>query len=780
MAPSSQSASILSRLQNILESQVTWEELTPEQQNLFDNLNFNLTLNTDSPQQTYQLLQASPDLLSLFQNDIITPPTNTPTTQVTTPPTVITANLLDESSPQQTNLKPPQSTPEWVELAIKNHLRNQQISSRLTPSIQKDLQKIITEASPKQDQSLPQTEKIFPNLTSTINSSLDTNLSSSQIKLVSDIAKNIVISSSLQDNTISPLVAITTAINLVKEPQNPNPVKITRQINRINSSLQQTPSLLDQIDSSKQEITHFTHTISTQPETHKIINQLHTQITPQDIDQVTKLYHQTVPRQEQKDFAPYTSQKGEEIAAATEIFDPNTATAIRAHNQGLTSQDIDIIIEQPTSRLTPAQNQTLLLVKSQLVNLEQSSPSPNIQFTPPSRITRFISRSPLGRLVNRLPSNRFTKTLKFVLHPRSAIKSYLGHRVGKQLAVSFYKKFAKRVTNKSARFVVKSILRQGAKEGLKTSAKLLAKKVTTWLATKGITLGAEAAIGSTGVGLIVVAAVEVGKIAIKVVKKGFEFIQSVAVSIWGEKVKAKDVLAAPLVFLATMATGFTAAITTTATAMAAAATSAGVTIGISAAIAGLLYLTAFTAAPLISTIAQLEGSSPLYSGVIGNYEGPIIDGCHPIWPTKRSYVTQGPNGPYSHLGAEAIDIGIGVGNPIYSVSNGTVSFAGWGKSYGNMIDISSSINGKNYKVRYTHLSAMKAHTGQKVKTGDGIALSGATSSVVAFRQPHLHFEYLGLKYGECPAAGVQVPYGCTGTDTSAGSCRINGSLIYGP
>ncbi len=75
---------------------------------------------------------------------------------------------------------------------------------------------------------------------------------------------------------------------------------------------------------------------------------------------------------------------------------------------------------------------------------------------------------------------------------------------------------------------------------------------------------------------------------------------------------------------------------------------------------------------------------------------------------------------------------------------------------------------------------MKVHIGQKVNIGKGIGLSGATSSVVAFRQPHLHFEYLGLKYGECPAAGIQVPYGCTDTDNSPGSCRINGELIYGP
>jgi len=107
MASPSQPATIFRRLQSILESQVTWSELTSEQQDLFDNLNFNLTLNTDSPQQTYQLLQASPDLLSLLQDVISSPLPSTPPT-ATVPEAVITANLLEESQstlPSSTQIK---------------------------------------------------------------------------------------------------------------------------------------------------------------------------------------------------------------------------------------------------------------------------------------------------------------------------------------------------------------------------------------------------------------------------------------------------------------------------------------------------------------------------------------------------------------------------------------------------------------------------------------------------------------------------------------------------
>lgn len=646
MASSSQSDTLLHRLKSILESKVTWSELTLEQQNLFDNLNFNLTLNTESPQQTYQLLQVSPDLLLLLQNTFTT---SIPLT-TTVPTAIITANLLEQSPPSPTSLtqnkpKTPKITADWVNIAIKNHLRNQQIASNLSskPQPKQKLQQIIKSIIPKQNKPLPKTEKILQPLISSIDNFLDTSLTSSQKKQVSNLSKSILISSSLQANTIPPLVAITTAVNLVTQPQKPNPIKIARQADRLVVSLQQSPTILEQITASQQEISHFTHTVSTQPQTIKILDQLHTQITPEDINKTTRLYQQIIPLKEQKIFAPFTSQKAEEIASAIEVFDSTTATTIRAYNRGLTSQDIDLIIEQPTARLTSPQHQQLLLVKSQLVHLEQSPHSSNIQPVPLSKVTQLFYRSPLGKNLNYISSHRFTKTIKTILHPRSAIKSYIGHRVGKRLAVSFYKKFATHVTNKSARFVVKSILRQGVGTGLKTSAKLLTKKAITWLATKGIILGAETAIGSTGVGLIVVVVIEAvkiaTKIAFKIAKKMYNNLQSTAVSIWGEKIKTRDILITPTVLFASLATGFTTAISATSAAMTATATSVSLTIGVSAAIAGLLYLTAFTTAPLISTIAQLESSS--FSGIsntCANTENIFVYQGNPSW--SRTFCNQ--------------------------------------------------------------------------------------------------------------------------------------------
>ena len=621
MATSFSKASTTQRLRDILASQVTWSELTPEQQNLFNNLNFNLTLNTDSPQQTYQLLQSSPDLLLLFTNQSVSPPVSTSSSPTPLSSAIVTANLLEDHPPLPqdkipTNYQSPQSTVDWVQLALKNHLRNQQVASRLQsqPQIKTSLQKNISSISPKQSQPLPQTQNTLKKLVSSLDDTLQTSLTPSQKKQVVSLSQNILLSSSLQKNSPSPLITTITAINLLQSSK-PDPIKIARQTDRIQKNLSSFPALTDQLARSQQEIAQFTHRLSTQPQTRKIISQVHPQITSQDISQTTRLYQKHLPSNQQKIFLPFTSQKAEQIASATEIFDPQTATIIRAYNQGLTSQDIDTLTTQPTIRLSSSQQQRLLLVKARLLQLEQSSPSPEIQPQSPSSLTQFFHRLPFGKALNYIPSGRFTKTLQVVLHPRSAISSYLGRRYGKRLAISFYKRFASKITNKSARFVAKSVLRQGLKGGLETASKLLTKKATTWLASKGIALGAEAALGSTGVGLIAVAAIEVGKFAIKIVKKGINSLQSVAVSLWGEKIKAQDILTAPLAFFATLASGFTAAVSLAGSAMATAATSAGLTIGISAAIAFLLYLTAFTTAPLISTIAQLQSSTSSSFGI---------------------------------------------------------------------------------------------------------------------------------------------------------------------
>ncbi|MEN8654990.1 M23 family metallopeptidase [Streptomyces sp. 21So2-11] len=85
------------------------------------------------------------------------------------------------------------------------------------------------------------------------------------------------------------------------------------------------------------------------------------------------------------------------------------------------------------------------------------------------------------------------------------------------------------------------------------------------------------------------------------------------------------------------------------------------------------------------------------------------------------------------------DFAVKVGTPVEAVHGGTVvksgpNGAGDGPAYGNAIVIKHD---NNTYSQYAHLSKVNAHPGQKVKTGQRIALSGNTGNSSG---PHLHFE----------------------------------------
>lgn len=85
----------------------------------------------------------------------------------------------------------------------------------------------------------------------------------------------------------------------------------------------------------------------------------------------------------------------------------------------------------------------------------------------------------------------------------------------------------------------------------------------------------------------------------------------------------------------------------------------------------------------------------------------------------------------SHTG---LDIATSSGTPIAAAASGTVTFAGWKGSYGNLLVITHENGVQTY---YGHCSALYASVGQTVSQGETVAAVGSTGNSTG---SHLHLE----------------------------------------
>lgn len=85
-----------------------------------------------------------------------------------------------------------------------------------------------------------------------------------------------------------------------------------------------------------------------------------------------------------------------------------------------------------------------------------------------------------------------------------------------------------------------------------------------------------------------------------------------------------------------------------------------------------------------------------------------------------------------------IDIANPVGTPVVAAGDGVVGRAGTMGTYGNVIMVTHSVDGKIYTTLYAHLSSMHVSVGQTVSKGQTIGRIGMTGRTSG---PHLHFEF---------------------------------------
>jgi murein DD-endopeptidase MepM/ murein hydrolase activator NlpD len=81
-----------------------------------------------------------------------------------------------------------------------------------------------------------------------------------------------------------------------------------------------------------------------------------------------------------------------------------------------------------------------------------------------------------------------------------------------------------------------------------------------------------------------------------------------------------------------------------------------------------------------------------------------------------------------------IDIGAAWGSPIYAVSDGVVTYAGWHGGHGNYVRLQ---HGGGIDTGYGHMSRFAVGVGMHVARGQVIGYVGATGLATG---PHLHYE----------------------------------------
>ena len=348
----------------------------------------------------------------------------------------------------------------------------------------------------------------------------------------------------------------------------------------------------------------------------------------------------------------------------------------------------------------------------------------------------------ISKFTDKIPGG-LGNAFRVIQDPWGAFKSWAGKKAGEYVLRQFSKRIANETLKKTGELLLKN--------GVGASIKKLAGQAAAKLAIK---LGLQAAASSTGVGVIVAVAIEVLS---WVWDKTVSVVNKLSVSIYGEKIKTRDLLAVPAMGVAGVATFFAGI----GSATAAAASSAAVTIGLGVLVGFFFYITSIAVAPLISTLVQLDSTM----------RTSIATGCA-SWPTAGEYVlNQGPLGLATHSlnKLQAIDIPAVENSEFLVAAPGVVIFTGPRGTYGNTAIITAQTENGAIPMLYAHMNDVYVQIGQMVDVGDVVGSVGGTGGWT----PHIHFEYLeGVEYNSCPAGDIPVPEGCVGAN-----CLYNGQPI---
>jgi murein DD-endopeptidase MepM/ murein hydrolase activator NlpD len=114
------------------------------------------------------------------------------------------------------------------------------------------------------------------------------------------------------------------------------------------------------------------------------------------------------------------------------------------------------------------------------------------------------------------------------------------------------------------------------------------------------------------------------------------------------------------------------------------------------------------------------------------------DALPTLWPVQGTLMSHfwRRSDPFSGEGAfhAGVDLSADVGTPVKVTGDGVVTHAEWGGAYGRLVIVD---HGNGIQTYYAHLSRFNVITGQTVRRGEVIALTGSSGRSSG---PHLHYE----------------------------------------
>lgn len=147
---------------------------------------------------------------------------------------------------------------------------------------------------------------------------------------------------------------------------------------------------------------------------------------------------------------------------------------------------------------------------------------------------------------------------------------------------------------------------------------------------------------------------------------------------------------------------------------------------------------------LVPTVSEtLEQYNFLKSANLSRYSRRTPPSWHPsvppsIWPVNGRLMSHfgRREDPFTGEGAfhTGIDLSVPTGTPVLATGDGVVMHAEYAGQYGRLVVVEHSNGMQTY---YAHLSRFSVVTGQQIRRGEAVGLSGATGRATA---PHLHYE----------------------------------------